>query len=111
MALDFAIMTVAGPPKRSVPIESNIHKEILAFCRTFGGYSLIPRMTEYYEDASYEPEELSQLLNEVNRLRIEITSRAKSLEDTFETIATLEKMADLCREAIREGLPIEALSD
>ncbi len=110
MALDFAIQDDAGHPKHIVPIDWDTHDDIVEYATAFGPYALVLRMTDYFQNVRYDPEEVETLLNELVQLDRTIASKPK-LPVHPNLLSTLRKMHDLCRQAIREGRRIIVIAD
>lgn len=62
---------------------------------------MLERMTEYYQDAIYEPAELPELIAELEQVRENLAEAEKTASD----------MLALCRKAMEKQASIMAIAD
>lgn len=103
MALDFAQVDTSGTViGETVRIDRRAHLSIIHGLPG-GEYPLLGRMRDYYDDASYAPEELSRLELELTR----VLERPLLSQD----LVVVECMLSLVRDSAKKGLGVEAIAD
>ena len=103
MPLDVTVMGVDGRPERSVPISVDQHAALMLKLPA-SGESLLRRLEDYYEDASFAVDELPTLENDIR-------DAASRCTDSKQLTEVLREMSALVRLARRQGRPVEALAD
>ena len=102
MALDFAVLSNAGYPERSVPCNVEVHHALLTEAST-RDLPLFARLSDYYQDVEFFPQSLPALVEEIRTLR---ASTALPEAQRF-----LEDLCALVTDAVRTGDAVHVLAD
>jgi hypothetical protein len=102
MPLEVVIFGADGSPERTVEMDVEQHHRLF---RAVGlELSLLRRMSEYYEDASYAPEELALLQDEVRVLATNVAGDAELRQ-------LLSALLELLEIARQRSCVVAALAD
>ena len=103
MGLDITILTQEGRPGRSVSLSQEGHARLIRTAAEVGAKQIL-RMRNYYEDATFAPEEVAEIVDE---LKLILNALSKD-----------ERMLRVCREilmlsdeALVEGKNLEVIAD
>lgn len=110
-ALDMVLVDDAGTAILSFPVTVEWHAELMNCAEELGGCTFLQRIRDYYQDAEYEPSEVSRLREEIQRLMEYVSSgnyRVQFMGDVSEFRGFLFVLHCLCIEAERKHLKCEA---
>lgn len=94
-------MEEGGKPSLCVSLGLSSWSHIISATTDSRSFPLLSRMSEYYEDAHFDPGEIPQLAAELDQLRKEMIAAEKTVND----------MLALCRQAEVKRASIMAIAD
>lgn len=100
MSLDFSLIGESGKPEEDVQMGLRSWWHIVAPTEN-SDFPLLERMSDYYEDAIFEPAELPTLVAELEEVRKNLAHADRVAAD----------MLALCRKAEAKGASIMAIAD
>lgn len=75
------------------------HDAIISKSRELKGYPLVRRLSDYYADITFEPDEIEDLIKELNTLR-------KDMRNDI-----LKPLIEICEAALNDKTGIQTISD
>ncbi|MER9585443.1 hypothetical protein [Mesorhizobium sp. M0276] len=102
MSLDFSILDASGAPKKSVPLDVELHHELLVAAKSLGLGEVV-RFHDYYEDEEIPLSSIPIFMQEIFIL--------KNNTNSSRLLDFLEKMTSLGSSALSEKRSIVAISD
>ena len=101
MSLDLILFGEDGKPEASVPISQALWSQFMSSVAQSNTPCLLSRMHDYYSDAEFAADDVSQLLAELERVRRPLGASEPRLPDVI----------DLCGQASKEHAGLCAVAD
>lgn len=102
MSLDITILDKAGGPKEGIPLTVDEHWAFASEAQRMH-LELWSRMSDYYEDADYEVEEVGRLSQETEKLQ--------KVFSTGNLAEKLRRISELLQVAANERSAVSAIAD
>lgn len=102
MPLDFAVLDQNGAPEKTVPLDVDLHHELVTTASTHG-LTLFQSFADYYKDAEIAIDALPSLAEQVQTLRVQTSS--------VDLQRFLYDLGDLIAYAVANGKVFHAISD